>query len=226
VGQSSVGQTDGKLAAKTVEHWPPQTVLIRCRVALATLWFPLWMAVGAFSAQAAHASIPPTQAAPNLFSGAAAIDFRCDGLTVSSQPNKHVCKRNVLLRRGDILVCCQYFEGEADADWAWQRFVCRGDVRAWHAAETVWADRAEFVMASGDVTLSGTPLLARQGSLLAGDRIIFAVKGGQARVVQPRGQVVQGAAMTSTDLTRLEAPAPLPARCPIPPRPPRPGHGT
>ncbi len=144
------------------------------------------------------------------------LEFRCDAMQILTKPNRAVCQGNVVLRRDDLLVCCRYFEGHADTAWGWQRFVCTQEVRARRGDETMWADKAEFDVATSALTLSGQPQLQRGQSLLSGQRIIVDVKQDRARVIKPTGVIHQ-----ATGERPAPAPDPiagaLPATCPLPP---------
>ena len=148
----------------------------------------------------------------------APLDFRCDRMQVFSKPNRTLCHDNVVVRRGDLLVCCAVFEGLADEDWGWEKFVCSENVRAQRTDETMWSDRAEFVLATHELLLTGRPLLKRGKSVLSGQRVIVDVKQDHARIEKPRGHFEA----SRPTATRTVAPAltgPLPALCPLPPTP-------
>jgi lipopolysaccharide transport protein LptA len=138
-------------------------------------------------------------------------------MVIKTEPNRNICSGRVVVRRGEMLVCCNTFEGVADARWQWQRFVCTGDVRASRDVETAWADKAEFFVADNDLVLTGHPLLHRGDSLLEGERVTMNIQEDYARVVKPRGRMGQSGA---TPLGRRPLPIPtgaLPTLCPIPP---------
>lgn len=150
--------------------------------------------------------------------GEGPVDFRCDNMFVYSKPNRNVCRANVVVRRGTMLICCDVFEGQADEQWTWQSFTCSGDVRAQRGIETVWADKAEFFQQRSDLILTGKPLLQRGDSVLEGERVMMNVKEDQARVIQARGRMDMGKG-GSKPLPKsvVEMPVgPLPATCPIP----------
>jgi lipopolysaccharide export system protein LptA len=146
------------------------------------------------------------------------IDFRCDAMQVFTKPNRVVCTNNVVVRRADLLVCCRQWEGYADGNGGWERFVCADDVRAQRPGELAWASKATFIMSTSDLVLTGRPLLRRGKSLLEGEMIVIDTKHDHARVEKPRGR------MEPADQTPppVEAPlptGPLPATCPVPPPP-------
>ena len=89
--------------------------------------------------------------------GEGPVDFRCDNMFVYTKPNRNVCRANVVIRRGELLVCCELFEGQADEKWVWQSFTCSQDVRAQRGTELVWADKAEFFQGTSDLVLTGRP---------------------------------------------------------------------
>ncbi|MBI5509360.1 MAG: hypothetical protein HY903_11465 [Deltaproteobacteria bacterium] len=169
---------------------------------LALLGLSLWLA---------QAPILPGDGEPK----AAPLDFRCDNMQVFSKPNRTVCQTNVVVRRADLLVCCATFEGFADDRWGWQRFVCTENVRAERGDETMWSDRAEFVLATNELLLTGRPRLKRGKSLLEGERVVVDVKTDHARIEKPRGRIE--AATTTAPAAAGRAPDQgLPAVCPIP----------
>lgn len=145
------------------------------------------------------------------------IDFRCDGMQIFSKPNRVECKGNVVVRRRDILLCCETFEGFGDEKWQWEKFTCSGDVRGQRPDELMESDFAVFVLGTNDLVLTGRPRLQRGKSLLAGERILVNVKTNQAQIEKPRGRIEQadteinGAALPAqTDETQL------PATCTVP----------
>ena len=147
------------------------------------------------------------------------LDFRCDGMQVLAKPNRTLCRGNVIIRRSDILVCCDNFEGEADDNWQWQRLVCFDNVRAQRHDETIWAQHAEFVPQSSDLVLTGRPVVKRGESVLEGERVIVNTNDEHARIEKPRGQLL------SLDMKQKAPPAvdpsaplpPLPKKCPLAP---------
>ncbi len=163
-----------------------------------------------------HAQVPNTHTTNDKLADLP-IEFRCDNMTIKSEPNRNVCSGRVVLRRGTMLVCCNNFEGVADARWQWQRFVCTGDVRAFRDLETVWADKAEFFVADNDLVLTGHPVLHRGASLLEGERVTMNIQENYARVLKPRGRMGTNRA---APVGRAPLPMPtgtLPQICPIPP---------
>src|SRR5689334_20108506 len=97
-----------------------------------------------------------------------AIEFRCDAMQVNTSPNRSICENNVVLRRGNLLLCCNRLEGEADAQWNWQRYECKGDVRSLRNNELTWSDFSEYLFATNDLIMTGNPFLRQGTSLLAG----------------------------------------------------------
>ncbi|OGQ78834.1 MAG: hypothetical protein A2289_11530 [Deltaproteobacteria bacterium RIFOXYA12_FULL_58_15] len=173
---------------------------------LATVWFGLQ-----------PAPVAATPKSPAAKDTPAPLEFRCDGMQVLTKPsNRSLCRHNVVIRRGDLLLCCQNFEGIANADWEWQTFTCTENVRATRGTETMWADKATFVLETSELFLTGTPLLRRGKSLLSGTRIVVEVTNDRARLDNPRGVI-------NTNKEVLPPPAPttgtLPDTCPLPPRP-------
>ena len=159
-------------------------------------------------------------AEPALTPGDAPLDFRCDNMQVFSKPNRTVCQANVVVRRGDLLLCCVTFEGFADDAWGWQRFICTENVRARRIDEIMWSDRAEFVLATNELFLTGRPLLKRGKSLLEGERVVVDIKDDHARVEKPRGHFeAANAAAPEPPLPALVGP--LPMTCPLLPPPRR-----
>lgn len=153
----------------------------------------------------------------------APIEFRCDNMSILSQPNRNVCRQNVVIRRGDLWVCCQYFEGVANEAWQWQHFACHQGVRAQRGADTIWADDAVFFAGSSDLVLSGHPVLQRGSSLLTGERVTIDVHADHAHIERPQGQLrqepssAQGPILAEPLQPLVPTSGNLPARCPIAP---------
>ena len=145
------------------------------------------------------------------------IEFRCDTMKVLSNPNKSICHRNVVVRRGDLLLCCKNFTGYADKDWAWTHFSCSGDVRAQRSGETAWSDNATFDLASSNLVLTGSPLLKRGKSYLQGTKITLNVTSDRAQVQKPRGIMVSNP--EPTPASKQGTAGELPSQCPLPSRP-------
>jgi lipopolysaccharide transport protein LptA len=146
------------------------------------------------------------------------LDFRCDAMQVLTKPNRTVCTGNVVVRRVDLTVCCDKFEGTADDKWQWQKLVCVDDVRARRGEETMWSDRAEFSPTSNDLVLTGRPIVKRGQSVIEGQRITVNVKDDRARVTNPRGRLETSELEAAkgnqppppTDMTK-----PVPTTCPV-----------
>lgn len=148
------------------------------------------------------------------------VDFRCDRMDLSVEPNRTVCVGNVVLRRSDLLVCCRRFEGTRDERGQLQRLLCIDDVRARRGEETMWADRAEYRPDTADLVLTGRPLVRRGQSLLVGDRVTVNVKEEQARIERPRGHVATED-MRPLEVTTAVPAQDLPSTCPVPAAPSR-----
>jgi lipopolysaccharide export system protein LptA len=119
------------------------------------------------------------------------MDFRCGSMKVFSKPNHTICNANVVVRRGNLLLCCERFEGEADANWQWQKFYCHGDVRALRDEQLIWADEGEFFFVKNQLHLYGAPLLQRGKSMLRGDRAVMDLKTEDIHIEKARGFVQQ-----------------------------------
>lgn len=145
------------------------------------------------------------------------IDFRCDGMQIFSKPNRVECKGNVVVRRSDILICCELFEGFGDDKWQWEKFTCKNDVRGQRPDELMESDYAVFVLGTNNLVLTGRPRLQRGKSLLAGERIVVDVKTNEAQIEKPRGRIEQ--ADTKIDASVLPPQIDethLPSTCPVP----------
>jgi len=146
------------------------------------------------------------------------LEYRSDTMQVFTKPNRAVLRSNVVIRRGDLLVCCENFEGLADAEWGWQRFVCTEKVVAQRSDETMWADKAEFILETSDLILTGKPLLQNGKSFLEGTRIIVDTERDRARVIKPRGRIYSAKeSVKSRPPVTIEGE--LPATCPLPSAP-------
>lgn len=141
------------------------------------------------------------------------VDFRCDRMRMTATPRSVTCEQNVVVRRGDWLLCCEIFEGTQDKTGAWRRLTCSQNVRAQRNAERMWSGRAVYVFETSDLILTGDPLLQRPTSLLSGERIILDTSRDQAHIERPRGK------LQDHDVA-IEPLAPgLPEQCPIGQRP-------
>ncbi|MCK5687900.1 hypothetical protein KAI87_01460 [Myxococcota bacterium] len=149
------------------------------------------------------------------------LDFRCDNMEIHSKPNRSTCVGNVIVQRGELLVCCDRFEGEADEKWGWQRFVCYDKVRAKRGDELMWAKRAEFVLSNGNLYLFGQPLVKRGMSVILGDKVVIDTQKDHAQVENPRARLYAADSKKGMTLKvqKTQPGAKLPAICPLPPRP-------
>jgi len=148
------------------------------------------------------------------------IEFTCDSMKITTNPNRSICQNNVVVRRGDLLVCCTHFTGNAQSDWSWKAFTCKGNVIAQRANELMWADTALFDLQSSDLVLRGKPLLQRANSHLTGTKITLNIESDQADIVKPRG-IVYSTPTSGTPVKRIALKGPVPNKCPLPPRPQR-----
>jgi lipopolysaccharide export system protein LptA len=149
------------------------------------------------------------------------LEFRCDNGDTAPDPagRSFRCSGNVVVRRGSLMVCCNAFEGILAEGSGWERFTCSEDVRAQRGDETMWSDRAEFIVATSDLILTGQPRLHRGKSILRGERVVIDVKSDRARVIKPRGRLES----INADVLHSRAlpiDGPLPEKCPLP-SPPR-----
>ena len=178
------------------------------------MWWLTWMTLATFSATGADAT-PSTSSGQSLLGDMpdGPVDFRCESMQVFTKPNRVVCNKHVVVRRGDLLMCCASFEGLSDAKGQWQRFRCQTDVRAQRGEERMWAQRAELVLAVNDLILTGKPRLQRGSSILRGDRIVVNTKRDQALVESPRGTMVPAEELPAPTAKPSDK---LPSRCPIP----------
>lgn len=155
---------------------------------------------------------PRGKASPNQ----GPLDFRCDGMQVFSKPNRVLCQGNVVVRRTDLLVCCEEFEGIADENWSWQQFTCTRDVRALRSDELMWSDKATFVLGTSELVLTGKPRLQRGTSVLEGERVLVNVESDRARIEKPRGRIMPAEVRAPPAPGQASADEPLPATCPVP----------
>ena len=144
------------------------------------------------------------------------IEFKCDSMQVLTNPNRGICRDNVIVRRGDLMVCCTQFIGTATLDWEWSSFTCEGDVVAQRTNETMWSHKATFNLKTAQLVLTGAPLLQRGKSYLQGAKITLNVHSDLAQINQPRGVMIK---THSPPVVSPVTTGPLPKRCPLPPRP-------
>ena len=149
------------------------------------------------------------------------LEFRCDSMELMSNPNKTICRGNVIARKGSWMVCCDKFIGNADNKWQWGSFVCKKNVRVSRVFETAWADKATYSMEQTKLVLEGQPMLERGANLLLGKRIIIDFVRDSASINSPRG-VMKDSEAIKDDFEKtspIDISGPLPAKCPIKPRP-------
>jgi lipopolysaccharide export system protein LptA len=175
-------------------------------------------AIGSPSPSTAQSSAAAKTPVADQKLGDGPVDFRCDNLSIFTKPNRNVCHGNVVIRRGDMLICCQEFEGKADDNWAWESFTCSQDVRAQRGVETVWADKADFLQSENDLILTGRPVLHRGESVLEGERVVIDVREDHARITKPRGRMAGGVEINNSPVPQSPPlpTGPLPAKCPLP----------
>ncbi len=149
------------------------------------------------------------------------IDFTCEAMQLFSNPNRAICNREVVVRRGELFLCCERFEGYMDEQGGWERLICYQRVRAQRRGEMMWADRATFILATNDLILTGHPKLQRGKSVLSGERIVVDTERDQAHIEQPRGRL-EPATREPVDAAQLPLTGELPRKCPIPAAPPEP----
>ena len=160
--------------------------------------------------------VAPSEPVADL--GEGPIDFRCDSGQMFTKPNRAICRNNVVVRRGELLVCCHLFEGFANDEGTWERFVCSDDVRARRGSEIMWANKAVFILETSDLILTGRPAVQRGQSIFRGERIVIHTKSDRARIERPRG-TMQPADTPIPAADTLPLKGALPARCPIQPAP-------
>lgn len=147
------------------------------------------------------------------------VDFVCESMQLFSKPNRAVCNVDVVVRQGDLLLCCEQFEGYMNERGGWERLVCSQKVRAQRRGELMWADRATFILATNDLILIGHPALQRGKSILNGERIVIDTKLERAHIEQPHGRLAP-ATDTTAEPAALPLTGELPRKCPIPAAPP------
>ncbi|MBK8012756.1 MAG: hypothetical protein IPK13_15500 [Deltaproteobacteria bacterium] len=134
------------------------------------------------------------------------------GLTVDLKRNLGLAKGDVVIRRDDVLVCCDEAEAKYAGDKV-ERITCRGRVVILRPDGTsASADVAIFEAVRDKLELKGRARVQGRGTDLSGDQIIYDVARDQLEVVGSRSRFkfVPG---------DMGPPAPL-RPCP-PPDPPR-----
>ena len=146
------------------------------------------------------------------------VEFRCDNMQVDTKTHTTLCTDNVVLRRGDVLLCCNKLEVHSDHEWNWQTFNCLENVRAKRKNELMWSNKASFHHQKNEIYLTGKPYLKRGASLLTGKKIIIDLSQEAAKVIKPRG-TINSTNAEKTKVSHIELPAKLlPEQCPIPSR--------
>jgi lipopolysaccharide export system protein LptA len=156
---------------------------------------------------------------PEAMGGQGPLDFRCDKMQVLTKPNRTLCEGNVVFRRGTAFVCCKHFEGFANDKWDLERGVCTDDVRAQRGEELMWSEKADYTAQSGELVLTGRPVLRRGLNIIEGERVVALVNEDQARVDKPKGHLVPEEQAPATGAKPAEAPSAKPADGPKPPAP-------
>jgi len=149
--------------------------------------------------------------------GKGPIDFRCDAMKAFSDPDRVECYDNVVVRRGGLLLCCEKFEGFANAAGDWEKLICEQNVRAQNKDELMWSQRATFLVAQSDLILTGKPQLHRGKSILNGTRIVVDTEKRIARVEEPNGRVSSKLANPARPPKAMSGA--LPSTCPLPAQP-------
>lgn len=194
----------------------------RLGTALAVLWALVCNSAWA-SAQAERRASRTTQVPVQAARLQGPIDFRCDRLEVLSKPeHRQICRGHVVVRRDELILCCNALTGASDIDWAVQRISCVGDVRLQRGAQIAWADYGQYDLATGEVVLTGHPVLERAGSRMAAEQLTVRLDEQFARVLRPRGQMTQALPAAAPPAAPTWLQGPLPALCPIGAKPPGP----
>ena len=113
-----------------------------------------------------------------------------EGLVVDLAKGTGLARGNVVLRRGDLVVCCDRAEaryGKAGID----RIACRGRVIVRHGEQTlISAQTIEFQVASNRLLLRGQVDVWRKEGRLRGNKMVFdidserlEVSGAQSRLI-------------------------------------------
>ncbi len=151
------------------------------------------------------------------------VDFRCSRMQLYTSPDRAVCSKNVVLRRADMWICCDTFEGTQigtkKSAGQFDRLSCHGNVRAQRGDEVMWANEAVFMVSSGKLVLTGKPLVQRGASLLSGRRVIVDTTLDRAYIESPTGRVNRTELRTMAKPADLSSTAHLPRKCPLPARP-------
>ena len=146
------------------------------------------------------------------------VEFRCDNMQVDTKKHITLCYKNVVLRRGDVLLCCNTLEAHSDANWNWQTFNCQEQVRAKRNNELMWSNNARFHHQKNKIYLTGKPFLKRGASLLSGKKIIIDLSTEAAKIIKPRGTInSENAKQTNANEIAIPVDT-LPNLCPIPSR--------
>ena len=152
--------------------------------------------------------------------GETPLEFRCDGMEVLREPNRTLCRGNVVARQGNMLLCCDHFEAVADDQWQWTSLRCTDGVRAARGDERMWSERAELNLIKSTITLTRNPWLQRGTSLLRGDQITVTLAGDHANITNPRGVVIDPKSQRAVALNPPSLQGALPITCPLPAGPP------
>jgi lipopolysaccharide export system protein LptA len=149
------------------------------------------------------------------------IEFVCGSMQLYSESKRARCVDEVVMRRGNTLVCCDSLEGQMDAQGAWTKLVCENDVRVHREGEFMWATYATWTILDSKLVLTGTPVVQRGPNMIQGERIVVMTGQARAQVFQPRGRLI-GGTKPAAPPTTFVLPKKLPRQCPLPSRKSRP----
>lgn len=128
------------------------------------------------------------------------------GLTVDLKRHVGVAKKDVVIRRDDVTVCCDEAEAHYSGNQI-ERVTCRGRVVIVRPDGTqATADVAVFLAAQDQVTLSGNAEVVTPEAKLSGEKIVYDIGKDQLEVAGKKSRFQYG--------PKKGAPTPLPRSCP------------
>ena len=142
------------------------------------------------------------------------IEFRCDSMQLQRLNHRYICRGNVIVRQGNLTLCCQQLEGLTDLEGRWQEVRCSRDVRLQRLNDLAWGERAVYRPDRRQATLTGAPILRRGESVLTGRQIVIHLDSDRVDIDGPAGHVHPETVSQSSP--QSEQTAPLPAVCPLP----------
>lgn len=115
------------------------------------------------------------------------LTVRSDSMTIEELKGEIRFQGNVVLNYQEAVLNCDTLVllTEEPSPSGVKRGVAEGNVVITHLGDTARADRAEFDVASGEVVLTGSPVLTRETNIINATVIRYSMNSGIARFEGP-----------------------------------------